>query len=151
MSDAQKILRMIESCNNQDNRDNTDLLDEIDARFWCLLNGVEYIGTVNNNHMYRGVDWQGLECGQHCGDLVIDDIIVPQYTRSRDALKAIRPEGFNFDIECATTPPVYSYGWQATAWLKDMRMHESPILPTEELAELHAIIQAIEWVENNGK
>lgn len=68
-----------------------------------------------------------------------------KYTRSRDALKAIRPE---WKFSMSHSPPVELYhcilqrnmggpseliDWARSRWL-----------PTEELAELHATIQAIQ-------
>lgn len=60
-----------------------------------------------------------------------------KYTRSRDALKAIRPEGWT-----------YSCGFVGHARLCSVKRgaaFHAEKLPSEELAELHAIIQAIEY------
>jgi len=62
----------------------------------------------------------------------------PLYTRSRDALKSIRPDGwFSVDENAAK-------GWQASINQPDTTEQYFYItrLPTEELAELHIIIQA---------
>jgi len=63
----------------------------------------------------------------------------PQYTRSRDALKYIRPKEWLFDIsagraryKCFATPPNGD----------DAEITASA--PTEELAELYVILSAIE-------
>jgi hypothetical protein len=71
----------------------------------------------------------------------------PQYTRSRDALKAIRPEGFIFRshliMEDDDGDLIYCYAFERR---NDFALvGRTPTLPTEELAELHAIIQAIEY------
>lgn len=62
----------------------------------------------------------------------------PKYTRSRDALKKIRPEGW--DYACS-----YTDGGWAELWKKDNSWRcVAKKLPNAELAELHAIIQAID-------
>ncbi len=129
---AQDILRMIEGVDPTD----TQRLDGIDARVWCYLNGksfdrVEYLDGV-------------------VPILIADKIILSfadwhPYTRSRDALKGIRPEWFY---------PVVQWhgaeGWRSSYCEKNYRtMFYSKMLPTEELAELHAILQAVEWERNS--
>ena len=93
----------------------TGTLDEIDARVWLYLGG-----------------------GGRCGNLPYRT----KYTRSRDALKSIRPEDFIF---VATVSP------KGTIWgSNQFGDFETPVaFATEELAELHAIIQAVEWSRNN--
>lgn len=122
--EAKKILEMIENVSPDD----TNTLDEIDARVCFYLNpgekmyydGLEdYLIGVRDQHYMR---------------------IHSQYTRSRDALKSIRPEGV------ITTVSYYPEGFEGYAV---GAKGQSPRLPTEELAELHAIIQAIEWERNN--
>jgi hypothetical protein len=69
-----------------------------------------------------------------------------RYTRSRDALKAIRPDGWFFQAG------ILGRGYECFAYrLKelDQDFFETTYLPTEELAELHAIIQAIEYERSN--
>ena len=69
------------------------------------------------------------------------DVTPREYSRSRDALKAIRPTGYSisgahqthagkFKGFCLSPGKIYKPG---------------PDLPTEELAELYAIIEAIEY------
>ncbi len=66
-----------------------------------------------------------------------------RYTRSRDALKSIRPEGLLVRIE----------NWPIFSSVRGYFIHEtgqctrfdSGCGPTEELSELHVIIQAIEF------
>ena len=84
-------------------------------------------------------------------------IVPPKYTRSRDALKQIRPEGWTFSM-------LHQSGYLAVSHKHIKRTHidglgneypeyvqvGTPALSdtapkTEELAELHAIIQAIEY------
>lgn len=71
-----------------------------------------------------------------------------QYTRSRDALKAIRPEGWWLLIKHVY--PNFTYEGWLYAPLKHPKLvfHAHAVFPTEELAELHAIIQAIQWERN---
>ena len=68
------------------------------------------------------------------------------YTRSRDALKSIRPDGC-FSISKRKDGFVFIFF--ETACEKPETI--TPPLPTEELAELHAIIQAIQWERENGQ
>lgn len=70
-----------------------------------------------------------------------------QYTRSRDALKSIRPEGWEYfiGIEDESDP---KDPHRLTRLQKEPSVVVSNLiatLATEELAELHAIIQAIEF------
>lgn len=68
----------------------------------------------------------------------------PKLTSSRDALKAIRPEGWTFQMFANSESGDLEYFGQLT---RDNPYAEftSPDMPTEELAELHAIIQSIEY------
>lgn len=87
------------------------------------------------------------------------------YTRSRDAIKSIRPDGVSIanssnhfwrHWDKANGKEPRPVGWQFTIDF-DGRINSgttiwSQILPTEELAELHAVIQAIAFERrNNGK
>ena len=67
------------------------------------------------------------------------------FVSSRDALKAIRPKDFVFYMETATD----NWGASKLSGINNNINFESPILPTEELAELHAIIQAISYEREN--
>ena len=127
MSEAQTILTMIEAVSPDD----TDTLDEIDARVDCLVNGLE-----NNCKPFVKPVF---------GTRVLA-LTARKYTRSRDALKAIRPEGFKVEIFSANARwSVYF----TTHWNRNRQCQFKALdLPTEELAELHAIIQAIEWERN---
>lgn len=69
------------------------------------------------------------------------------YTKSRDLIKSLRPEGYWFQII-----PVSKSAWLVSC----ANEKEGPIMcsgnmPSEELAELHAVIQAINYVRNNTK
>jgi len=74
----------------------------------------------------------------------------PQYTRSRDALKAIRPGGWWFDMEVTIIGKEWVYSCGLPNFIDTDSLVESKPLPTEELAELHAIIQAIEYERGFG-
>jgi hypothetical protein len=74
-----------------------------------------------------------------------------KYTRSRDALKAIRPEGVNISI-CNFNGYYPTDKW--TCYLTSTKsgneyQAKGLELPSEELAELHAIIQAIAHEKEN--
>lgn len=129
---AQQILSLIENVDPVD----TAGMDEIDARVWCYWQGLTYEyndkyghgGIVPNTNPVHWLDNAGKE-----------------YTRSRDALKSIRPDGWifylcNFDL---------NHTWfQFDAHCPHGEFDGTPPLPTEELAELHAIIQAIDYERN---
>lgn len=131
---AELILKMIEDVSPDD----TAKLDEIDARVGF------YLGDHKNlEEYYKGKDQNAkIEHAIFWGHIT-------KYTRSRDALKAIRPEGCwveriiqhktskNWDCTIAIIGEVFSVSDKAIT------------LPTEELAELHAIIQAIEYERSN--
>jgi hypothetical protein len=137
MTTAQQILKMIESVDPSD----TAKLDEIDARVWCYLVGKEYqlaeflfsseIGLMQQTH-YMGK---------------FEQKTFKPYTSSRDALKKIRPNEWKFDIIQMSKQKKCEF----MCWLhKEDKEFQSVFLLTEELAELHAIIQAIEY-ERTGK
>lgn len=69
----------------------------------------------------------------------------PLYTRSRDALKAIRPDGWRFEFKWVSSGTIFYYSAQ-----RKNKTFISAAMPTEELAELHAIIQAIERERGEG-
>lgn len=124
MTDAQTILDMIEAVDPAD----TAGLDEIDARVDCYLARYSFV------RMELSVDEKVYRCQRDNG---CPHLFTPlSYTRSRDALKSIRPEGWEFstythlgESECRLNKPLVYAGYS--------RKH-----PTEELAELHPIIQA---------
>ena len=126
------ILRMIESVSPDDSK----ALDEIDARVWCYLN--EYLF----HHMAYGTPYYtASSVGRYCRE---------EYTRSRDALKAIRPENWTFDIYNTVQNGSNCEG----QYMKEddiVIYRMSPRLKTEELVELHAILQAIAYERNNTK
>jgi hypothetical protein len=170
----QKILQMIENVDPAD----TDKLDEIDARVWCYLKGYIYMHHGSDDGKYICFK-KPKDCNERYECELVSDMAqeafvrFPKYTRSRDALKAIRPEGFseyfiNYDYHVTGNGEALGYGWEATIeftpktkplWVRcweKLSKHNIPeenqvwffnskVLPTEELAELHAIIQAIAY------
>lgn len=123
---AVKILQLIESVDVND----TETLDEIDARVACYEHGKEYV-----SHSINGVN--------NIDIITTDNRLLgfPRYTRSRDALKQIRPEGWHYHTVASRAE------YKRSAMTNDniTAAAISERLPTEELAELHAIIQAMEW------
>lgn len=135
MTEAQKILDLIETVDPAD----SEALDEIDARVWCWLNGEEFDFDPKWAKTWRQKNR-------------------PQpYTCSRDSLKSIRPEGWKFTVRpvCAVEPWTLRYFCSCCkpVWDKEKNVREdihhiydaNKSLPTEELAELHAIISAIQY------
>lgn len=157
MEQSEIILEMIETVSPDD----AAKLDEIDARVWLYLK--PWRGTFKLIEYYtEDLDDIPPDCEPndtfwlHLNEEVPDfpgcdttrtmwpEWCVVQdgsYTRSRDALKAIRPDGWDF-ID------VYG-GYNHNKWIFNINMGsfntKGAVLPTEELAELHAIIQTIEY------
>ena len=77
---AETTLKLIETVDAGD----TAKLDEIDARVWCWINGAIFERAFRNN-----ID-------SLCVKNTLTNVAaaIPEYTRSRDALKAIRPQGY---------------------------------------------------------
>ena len=133
MNEAQKILDMIEAY-HPDAEVSKEYLDEIDARVWCYLNGYIFAKQVYDKVYSICQKTQ-------CETEVLNGVCTLRYTRSRDALKSIRPEGWDIHI---------GVGWANKGCTTNYTKIDAPLftsgdLPTEELAELHAIIQAIEY------
>lgn len=124
---AQQILKMIETVDPND----TAKLDEIDVRTHVY---VTQKGRVNEAYYQGG-----------CGMAIIDTpekcFTIPSYCTSRDALKQIRPEGWQFLIDIRE-------GNYSVCFARDcdhQKLGDWFTSATEELAELTAIIQAIEY------
>ena len=144
MSEHKKILKLIENVDPED----SDALDEIDARFmaWARLIPDKFRDEawVVNWELYEArlitTRWWGV-CLVHTDGKTGAWWRAPKYTRSRDALKAIRPEGWfittSQTIRGAECSMVSSSG-------RGMVKSHLPT-KTEELAELHAIIQAVAY------
>ena len=147
MTEAETILKMIENADPED----TAKLDEIDARVHEYLGYYWHGGGSSaEDKIYAGhwADYPDGKRGKGLCECESDEYFAPEppeYTRSRDALKAIRPKDCwletGTDIKDDDT---YSYRCRLWHW-SESRQRREPALPTEELAELHAIIQAIEF------
>lgn len=108
-------MKLLEMIESVDPSDN-DALDDIDARVLKYLLGDDFV-----------------PCLEH----------YPKYTRSRDALKAIRPE-----VKIYSMASHRGVTWECGLVIDTNPGHWYSVrhrLPTEELAELHAIIQAISY------
>lgn len=140
MTPAQEILRMIEGVAVDD----TDSLNEINAHVHI------YVGK--DASLMARYEWNIEKClslYRQYPQLVSD------YCGSRDALKAIRPDGwwpasYERDRVCVGSCPTrIGYENQKNPGFEN-RIHSPRFLPTEELAELHAIIQAIQHDRDNA-
>lgn len=154
MTEAQKILKMIETVDPED----SDKLDEIDARVWCWLNDKNWIGLFYLPDFANGYGTIETQSYRH-GDNERYSYPIPvqdskgwtYYTRSRDALKAIRPKDWQITLNHSgqgSSSECFQFSmthWGARCVAKKyINWHWEYEAPTEELAELHAIIQAIE-------
>ena len=147
--DSVKILQMIETVDPED----TAKLDEIDARVWCWMKGHDpelLVYELNQDGEAISEDrkqefWKEYPLKNVQNPFAVYSSY--RYTRSRDALKAIRPEGWWFEC-CLICDGTYmaelhndrgcvddDEGITVKAWYRQ----------NEELAELHAIIQAIAY------
>lgn len=124
---AQKILELIENVDPADSA----AMDEIDREAWYYITRPKKEDQIRKGYVFRPA--------------------APKYTRSRDALKAIRPEGWLFTVGILSYDRIISMGHRPNEGYADKYTVASEELPTEELAELHAIISAIEWERQNGK
>lgn len=155
MEDHKLILNLIEEVDPSD----TAKLDEIDARVWCWINGIEFKKPLLTKNLRDG-GMRVFAYRTSIGD--ISTYMTPRppegkewkcrhrlkYTRRRDALKAIRPNGYY-----SYAQPVTDYGEKSVGLefigTCTSNYHSFDTLDididTEELAELHAIIQAITY------
>lgn len=162
---AAEILKLIETVDPDD----TARLDEIDARVWCYLGGEswgnvepvkfisfgpkEFMDDMGDMKIKRGLtfSFKGKYTYEKdyrdCEEFVI---LSKQFTRSRDIVKKIRPNNLFLrwstrENDAPGCQPIYVDDEGIVNWRGDM-MH----MPTEELAELHATIQAIEYKRVNS-
>lgn len=141
---ANQILEMIESVDPSDRK----AMDQIDLDFW------KWYADLPITNCYD--DYEGA-----CGFSFETDIdyweldgysLLPssqphhRVSRSRDALKLVRPEGWCFDIEEEDVGKFICWPY---CWEKYSDLERTPYFPSEELAELHAIIQSIEFERGN--
>lgn len=143
LTEAQRILRLIESV-GADTPDR--MLDEIDARVYCLRNGLEFASMRKSRN---GVSPHGPFVRftfRHNGVRQVTYLKrCEQGTRSRDALKALRPTGWRLAV--SNYKP---HHWTGILILDDkVSLYAPSWLHTEYLAELHAIVQAIDFEQTH--
>lgn len=151
MREVETILKMIETVDPAD----TAKLDEIDARVWCYLEGATFGKTAQHGGQVwclkdgpgfpDGGKWYDMDHHYIDKDAWDHGRVNHHFTRSRDALKAIRSEGWIVGICLKIKPKGYCAGLYKISGKTDIAIEQLESLPTEELAELHAIIQAIEY------
>ena len=130
---ARELLGMIESANHMDSK----VLNELDARAACLFQNKEYDRHTSG--------WVGKPVAFFKVKDPVSDFdclgTVLSYSRSRDALKAARPEGYKtFQITYTVSDQYICFAG---------RRFDMVPLATEELAEFHAIVQAWIYVWEN--
>lgn len=139
---AQEILRLIESVDHND----SVKMDEIDARVWCFLNDRAYHGKDGKGRFAYNLHYP--LSMRHPRKRINND---ERFTRSRDALKRIRPKRmriYSLGYWRGTNNWFCSYGIFDEKGNGRQIFHPDEIRPpstTEELAELHAILQAIAY------
>lgn len=133
MKDYEIILKMIKEVDPND----TAKLDEIDARVTIFLH-------PHRDYMKHGIWNKKLWVWAYNFIQDFPYREVKPYTRSRDALKAIRPEGWKFLCGQSMQDGQNFCVCQKIGDESHID-NENSILPTEELAELHAIIQSIAY------
>jgi hypothetical protein len=148
VTEAEIILKMIETVDPPD----TAKPDEIDALVWYWLRGATFVRVTDDGTVAF--------CEMGLRGSVINEADFPNYSRSRDALKAIRPEGWMFRVSRAgifhgpeQKFAFHKWGpWECVADTAHFTITQYQLVaeaPTEELAELHAIIQAIAYERRN--
>lgn len=136
---AQEILDLIENVDPND----SNALDEIDARAWCFINK-QGKPVYKDKKIYNLGEEEVVRGGWTIEDAKKNVFFIPRFTRSRDALKSIRPKGWDINVNYwADNNCTAVYG------KKSSLIQTSAV--TEELAELHAIIKAIDYERNNNE
>lgn len=138
---ARHILRLIETVTPDD----TEMLDEIDARFWCLLNGHKFKRMLNKPYRNQDAPYSFYKSNGEWDKRVVSGTI--QFTRSFDACQAAMPEGWGI-IEMGFMKDGRAYCVLCNedgAYISSAEEHSLP------LAFLSAIIEAMIWaMENNN-
>ena len=134
MTEYETILSMIEEVDPSD----VVKLDEIDIRVICWIRNREWGGWHGEGHTATG-SW-AIKDGKRVDGSYANHSTFPRLSRSRDALKEIRPEGWAFEIK------EYPKDWRACLSKGNfMKRVCGSGYKTEQLAELHVIIQAISF------
>lgn len=137
---GRSILKMIEAVDVND----TDTLDEIDARFWCFLKRFEFISA--KRRMF--VDFQYRTEHKKRPDIEeAPQHWAPQYTRSLDALHGAMPDGWA--IFTTETDKGFVFGLENKKDFNIVCVNTEP-LPTMHLAWMHALTQAYIYMEGNS-
>ena len=125
----------------------TAVLDEIDALYWCAENEVEFVSITMWNFNNPMINYSNPV--SHIATHLLKDF----YTRSRDVLKLERPDGWfpqlNRHEQCNLPSIIKPEAYTCGLWHPNMLPISTPRLPAEELAEFHAIIQAKIWMLEN--
>lgn len=140
---AAELLRMIETVDPSDSAK----LDEIDARVWCYLLKVTFHHMLSDYEGDKAYRWSVTPKEPQA---ISQDAL--EYTRSRDALKAIRPDGYWLECNKICNGTFMAELHNDVGCVDDDEgiTHRAWYLKTEELAELHAIIQAIDYERINA-
>ena len=132
MISASEILEMIEKVDPDDET----TLREIDIRVYVFLKLNEDF-QVSIHKGGRSITYRHNLWPQDERSVLFHTFDRYRYTRCRNKLKSIRPRYVEIDIFHRHSSS------ECEIWLDRNVSVKSPALPTEELAELHAIIQAI--------
>lgn len=127
MNEHELILKLIEEVDPAD----TAKLDEIDARVWCWL---------RKDEEFKQFEGSWIRC--QSGMKYLKPFGSAKYTRSRDQIKAIRPEGWAFDMGGFSGGEAFYEIHKIDENGNPKHTIFTPVMGVEELAELHAIIQA---------
>lgn len=143
MTTAKELLKLIETVDPND----AEKLDEIDARVWCYLNNINCV--VYHPQQYHDDYLHGVEDEtgkiheapefRHTDEYGNGFSHFPEYTRSRDVLKAIRPKGWEFENRCVGEDAYVYHSYK-----EGEKEFYSPV-HNEELSELCVIILAIDY------
>ena len=140
MTQASEILELIENVDPED----SEALDEIDGYVTSYIFEQELkLKPPPPKQDSHRLSMAHIDYARWCaGDVPYG---YREYTRSRDALKSIRPD-WGYEM-------YYQHMSNSVGFWCNLETYKqsftSPVLPTEELAELHAIIQAIEYERQN--
>ncbi len=134
MNEAQRILKLIESV---DAYTPDGVLDEIDARVWCLMSGYRFQAMLDGGCLYD----EGMEATENVHRLE------PQfrYTKSRDALKAIEASNWRIEGVYYTAVGTVQVVYRRAPFLDTCVKAVSEPLPTWELAVAHAQVTIFDY------
>ena len=144
MNNHETILRMIEEVDPKDEK----VLLDINARVWAFMNltgdfKIHFDGE--GRAYYRHNSW----AAEH-QSILRHTFDMPKYTTSRDAIKSIRPDGWMvYDCSQDYVTGVWNYALVSPEHKSENACYANEML-TEELAELHATIQAIAYERQKG-